>query len=71
MGHPTIFGLCAHIDQVYFFTCDFIDIVKGFQAKLYHFYTNPYTKLMTQLLMNSMILKCSLIKIYPQVGVHT
>lgn len=44
MGHPTIFGLCAHIDQVYFFMCDFIDIIKVYQAKLYQFYTNPYTK---------------------------
>jgi len=24
--------------------CDFIDIIKVYQAKLYHFYTYPYTK---------------------------
>lgn len=36
--------MCTHW-SVYFFMCDFIDTIKVYQAKLYHFYTNPYTKI--------------------------
>ncbi len=35
--------MCTHWSNL-FFMCDFIDIIKVYQAKLYHFYTNPYTK---------------------------
>jgi hypothetical protein len=51
------------------FVCDFIDVVKIYQLKLYWLYSDPYNKFDNLHLMSQRFLKLSLAKINQRIGV--